>query len=86
MNYSRSRRIVLLVIAAVLVFSTAQAQAGGPPRYLTLQPPSPLGYSAGYRQPVTAPTYSWGWFGAKPRSHTIDHRGYYGERWQWRLK
>ena len=81
-------RLPLSLIAVVVLASafSQDASAGGPPRYLVLQPPTKLGYSAGYAQPLTAPTYNWGWFGATPRSHTIDHRGYYGERRQWRLR
>ncbi len=32
------------------------------------------------------PTYPYGYFGAKPRSMSVSHKGYYGDLTQWYLR
>ena len=79
--------------AAIILFgsliSTAivagSAEAAGP-SYVVLVPPTPTGFAAGTAYGVTSQPYSWGWFGARSRPQTVQHRGYYGDRRIWTVR
>ncbi len=68
-----------LLGSLLLLLSLGAAAGAGTPRYLVLQPARP-----GVLQPTVGTGYAYGWFGVAPRSHTITHRGYYGDTYLWR--
>jgi hypothetical protein len=83
---------VLVVVAGTVALTGSRADAAGvrypvpavgqnrtaAPPHLTIQPGRP-----GYRQPTPATRYAYGWFGVKPRHHSVRHFGYYRNFTQW---
>ncbi len=79
-------------LTLVVIAWTARVEAAGH-HYLILGTSSArghqghvAGHSRGQRargQTVTATAYAWGWFGARPYSHGVRHRGYYNNAWAW---
>ncbi|MBP89122.1 MAG: hypothetical protein CMJ64_20800 [Planctomycetaceae bacterium] len=79
-----------LILAALLIAGAAQTSEAQHPSYLILrapvapQPHHPsYGYYPGYGYDVETRTYSYGWFGAKPRPQWSRHFGYYRNYTEW---
>ena len=76
----------VLVAAAIL---TSTAQAAHPPYIILRSPAAPAShrptynYYPGYGFGVSTPTYAYGWFGVRRRSHGAQHSGYYQDYNQW---
>jgi len=90
---SRSQTLAALVFCAAAMIHPNAAQASPPsyfPSYLLVRPGATSGprHSAhgaypGYGIPLSAPSYSYGWFGARSKPHATFHQGYYGNYSEW---
>jgi len=85
-------RVAQIAVSLALAFtllsvSATQALAQGPPSYLILRAPAKThkgkAYQNGRGYEAPAHAYSYGWFGAKPRSHWRCHIPYYANYFQW---
>jgi hypothetical protein len=82
----RALAIVLALVAAICFTRPATAQY--PPYKILQTPPSgcrqaSLGNNSGIGQGVSAPAYSYGYFGVAPRKHGSRHHGYYNNYSEW---
>lgn len=78
------------ILAALMILGVVSASEAQPPAYLILrapatpQPHHPDSRSyPGYGFGVETRTYSYGWFGAKPRPQWSRHFGYYRNYTEW---
>lgn len=72
------QRLILLLCCAAATWCTV-AEAGNVHR-IARRPP-PVRYAS-----TTIPSpqaYPWGYFGAAPRRYRGDHKGYYGQFYDW---
>lgn len=85
------KRLAIALITALSMTSLAARDAEARhPSYLILRGPvAPLphqpsyGYYPGYGYGVETRTYSYGWFGAKPRPQWSRHFGHYRNYTEW---
>lgn len=82
--------VALLTIAAAIYLprpATAQQPTylilGGPTVETSPRPRPHHAANPGVGVSVTAPTYTYGWFGATPHRHWYRHFGYYRNYTQW---
>ncbi len=82
---------VLVAVAFILILMiTSQTAWGQHPSYLLLRTPAApthhrptYGYYPGYGFGVESRSYSYGWFGVRPRRHWTRHFGYYQNYTEW---
>ena len=86
----RSIQLACLLGAVMMLTAVRTSEAQQQPSYLILrapvaaQPHHPHGsYHPGYGYGVQTPTYSYGWFGARPRRQWYRHFGYYRNFTEW---
>jgi hypothetical protein len=86
------RKFAAACLFVLLASALADSALAGYPPYLILQtPPSgprqvPQGANPGIQHGVSAPAYSYGYFGVQPRKHVSRHYGYYRNYKEWSCK
>ena len=79
--------VALFCLASFAVGPSSECTHAKPPSYLILKAPArtPKGhaYYPGRGLEVKTQTYTYGWFGVKPRRHWSRSTGYYSSYIQW---